>query len=149
MLVFMSRYGTLLLLLSMLLIVLAIIGLRPAGSFTNEFRYGKCITNLTCANCVLHWAPDNQCASGKACVAFWRKDAGPFWFKACVPTGDGDDWCNTGSMPAPAVICSNAFYTKCACREITTGDCPSNVVCECDPNNITNTHNFVIDKACY
>lgn len=149
MLTFMSRYGAFILLLSVLIMVLAINGVRLASSFTNEFRYGDCKPNLNCANCLLGWMPNDNCASGMACVAFWRNQATAMWFKACLATGNSNEWCNTGYLPYPAVTCNDANDTHCACRTSDTGDCPFTVNCACDPNQIDGTRTFVIDKACF
>jgi hypothetical protein len=133
----------------LVLIGCAVSGLRFGRSFTNEFHYGKCMPNQTCASCLLGWRADSTCASGVACVAYWAEDAGPWWFKACLATGNSNDWCNTGYMPYPAVTCDHSYYTWCSCRSLATGDCPSSVQCDCDPGNIAGQASFVIDKACY
>jgi hypothetical protein len=134
----------------LVLIGCAVSGLQFGRSFTNEFHYGKCTPNQTCSNCLLHWVPDDACASGLACVAFWRpNNPGPFWLKACLATGSSNDWCNTGYEPAPAVTCYGANYTWCAYRASDSGDCPASVNCGCDLSDVDGQHSFVIDKACY
>lgn len=123
--------------------------LRSVQSFTNEFNYARCVTMLNCANCLLTWANDAGCASGKACIAF-ALGSGPAGFQACTATGVSTDQCNTGYMPYPAVFCSNGQWQWCACRSLTTGDCPPMVDCNCNWSVPTGTGSFLITTtACY
>ncbi len=122
---------------------------RQARSFTGEFRYAQCVDHLNCGNCLLGWRDDVQCVTGKACIAFRVPGGFGGDFKACTPTGDADDWCNTGTAVPTIHTCNNGFYQWCACVD-TGADCPSTVRCDCNWVMPTGPlPKFVINSVCY
>jgi hypothetical protein len=122
---------------------------RPARSYSGEFAYAACVDNLNCGNCLLGWLDDPQCASGMACGAFRIPGGFGGNFKACSPTGNVNNWCNTGVAGQTIHTCSNGFYQWCACVNA-GGDCPPSVNCNCNwamPTGPMPT--FLVNSVCY
>lgn len=129
--------------------VAAVVGsMRPARS-AGEFAFAACVDNLNCGNCLLGWTDDPNCSRGIACIAFRNPGGTDGNFKACSPTGNPNNWCNTGVAGPVIHTCQNGFYQWCACVDANF-DCPPFVNCNCNwmvPTGPMPT--FTVNSVCW
>lgn len=121
---------------------------RLASCYTGEFRYASCVENLNCGNCLLGWLDDPGCVRGLACGAFRNPGGSGGNFKACSPTGNLNNWCNTGTGGQTIFTCQQGFYQWCACVDANF-DCPPSVNCNCNWWMPTGPATFVVNSICY